>query len=139
MNKRFLALFTLGLTALLFLTVGILTAADVPVPDEVTIENQYEKDRKPPVKLTHKKHATDYGVSCEDCHHDYQGGKNVWKEGDEVKKCSACHDPENKQGNVDKLNNAYHQNCKDCHKELVKSGKSKDAPYRKCTKCHIKS
>ena len=84
------------LTAIVFVAVGALTAADVP--DEVTIENKgYAADKKGPVKLHHKKHQTDYKIACADCHHDYKDGKNVWKQGDPVKKCSACHDPVRKR------------------------------------------
>ena len=43
------------------------------------------------VTFTHKKHNVDYKIACADCHHDYKDGKNVWKDGDEVKRCDACH------------------------------------------------
>ena len=137
MNKRFLTLLMVVLAGLLFLTVGVLTAADVP--DEVVIDcTGYKKDKKGPVKLTHKKHSVDYKVACTDCHHEYKDGKNVYKEGDPVNKCSACHDPLKKQAKVKKLQNAYHRNCKNCHKALVKEGKSKKAPFKKCNDCHEK-
>ena len=139
MRNRFLALFIPVVAGLLFLAVGILSANDVPEPDEVLIQNLgYKKDRKGPVLLTHKKHIVDYKIACTECHHDYQDGKNVWKDEDPVKKCSACHDPLKKQGKVMKLNSAYHRNCKTCHKEICKADKTKHAPYKKCTKCHQK-
>jgi len=99
MKKRLLTLVMVVFTGLLFLTVGALIAADVP--DEVTIENKgYKKDKKGPVKLTHKKHhdANGHNVACTDCHHDYKDGKNVWKDADPVKKCSECHNPLKKEG-----------------------------------------
>jgi len=137
MNKRFLTLLMVVLAGLLFLTVGVLTAADVP--DEVVIDcTGYKKNKKGPVKLTHKKHSVDYKVACTDCHHEYKDGKNVYKEGDPVKKCGDCHDPLKKQGKIHKLQNAYHKNCKNCHKALVKEGKSKKAPFKKCNDCHEK-
>ena len=137
MNNRFLTLIMVVFAGMLFLTVGALTAADVS--DEVTIENEgYKKDKKGPVKLTHKKHSEDYKVACTDCHHDYKDGKNVWKDTDPVKKCSECHDPVKKQGNTKKLQLAYHANCKNCHKELVAKDSSKKAPFKKCTECHEK-
>ena len=137
MNKKLLSLLVVVFAGLLFLGVGVLTAADVP--DEVNIENQgYKKDKKGPVKLSHKKHSTDYKVACTDCHHDYKDGKNCWKEGDPVKKCGDCHDPQKKDGKVMKLQNAYHKNCKNCHKALVKEGKSDKAPFKKCNQCHAK-
>ena len=61
------------------------------------------------MKLTHKKHAADYKVKCADCHHEYKDGKNVWKDTDPVKKCSVCHDPEEKKGTADKLQNGLSQ------------------------------
>ena len=137
MDKKLLTLLMIIFTGLLFLTMGVLTAADVP--DEVTIQEEgYKKDKKGPVILSHKKHTVEYKVACADCHHEYKDGKNVWKEGDPVKKCSECHDPLKKQGNAMKLQSAYHKNCKNCHKALVTEGKSKTAPYKKCTGCHQK-
>lgn len=118
---------------LVFLALGVLTAADVP--DDILIENEgYKSDRKGPVKFSHKKHSTDYGAVCTDCHHEYEDGKNVWKEGQPVKKCSACHDPQKTEGDVKKLQTAYHTNCKDCHKQH----QDKNAPYKKCNDCHQK-
>ncbi|MDQ1333280.1 MAG: hypothetical protein QG552_230 [Thermodesulfobacteriota bacterium] len=137
MSKKLLTLLTVVLSGFLFLSVGILVAADAP--DEVVIENKgYAKDTKGPVKLTHKKHHADYKVACAECHHVIKDGKNVWKEGDKVQKCSACHNPEKKEGNVLKLNNAYHNNCKDCHKALEEAGKP-TGPFKKCNDCHQKA
>jgi len=137
MSKKLLTLLTVVLSGFLFLSVGILVAADAP--DEVVIENKgYAKDTKGPVKLTHKKHHADYKVACAECHHVIKDGKNVWKEGDKVQKCSECHNPEKKEGNVLKLNNAYHNNCKDCHKALEEAGKP-TGPFKKCNDCHQKA
>lgn len=136
MKRGTLTLVMVILTGLVFLAVGALTAADAP--DDILIENSgYKSDKKGPVKLSHKKHSTDYGAACTDCHHEYKDGKNVWKEGDPVQKCSACHDPEKTQGDAMKLQTALHTNCKDCHKEVAKAGK-KEAPYKKCNDCHQK-
>ena len=148
MTNRFIILFTAILTGLIFFTVGTLIAADKQVaPDEIMIENKgYKKDKKRPVHLTHKKHTDPtkdkgYGVACADCHHVYKDGKNVWKEGDHVDKCSKCHDiSKNTKENgvkVVKLQNAYHKNCKNCHKALKKEGKE-TGPFKKCNGCHKK-
>ena len=137
MNKRLLTLAMVIFAGLLFLTVGVLTAANVQ--DEVKIENKgYQKDKKGQVKFSHKKHHDDYKVACTECHHDYKDGKNVWKDADPVKKCSECHDPLKKKDKVMKLQNAYHRNCKNCHKAHVKDNPKSEAPYKKCTKCHLK-
>ena len=83
MKKRILTLVVVVLTGFLFITVGALTAADAP--DEIIIENGgYKADKKGGVKLTHKTHNMEYKVGCGECHHVYEGGKNVWKEGDPV-------------------------------------------------------
>ena len=149
MAKKFCILFTAILTGLVFFTVGTLIAADKQqvAPDEIMIENKgYKKDKKRPVLLTHKKHADPtkdkgYGIACADCHHVYKDGKNVWKEGDHVDKCSKCHDiSKNTKENgvkVIKLQNAYHKNCKNCHKALKKEGKE-TGPFKKCNGCHKK-
>ena len=135
MKKGWLSLITILLLGLVFATVGVLTAADVP--DKIIIDNKgYKKDTRPPVPLTHKKHHDEYGVACADCHHEYKDGQNVWKEGDPVKKCIDCHDPEKTDGNVLNLQNSFHRNCRDCHKDV--SGQGKDAPFKKCTDCHQK-
>ena len=105
------------------------------VSDEIIIENQgYETDRKKPVKFSHKRHMGEYDIACVKCHHVYQDGKNIWKEGDPVEKCADCHDPTEDQDDVMKLQTTYHNNCKNCHKEVSKEGK--EAPYQKCSDCH---
>jgi len=136
MKKSVLTLFFVILLGCLFFSISVLTAADVP--DDVTIENEgYKKDQKGSVHLSHKKHSTEYGVVCTDCHHDYIDGKNIWKEGDPVKKCIECHDPNKSEGKKKRLQLAFHTDCKDCHKEEKKAGK-KNTPITKCTDCHAK-
>jgi hypothetical protein len=103
--------------------------------DEIIIENQgYVNDRRKPVKLSHEKHSEEYGIACNSCHHVYKEGRNVWKEGDSVERCSVCHDPEEDKDNVIKLQSAFHNKCRNCHKEISQEGK--EAPYKKCTDCH---
>lgn len=137
MKKRVFNLMLVVLVGVMFGTVGVLTAAECEdAPDEVMIDNKgYASDKKGPVKLTHKKHAEEYGTACTDCHHVFEDGKNVWKEGDPVHKCSECHDYEKSEGGALKLQLAFHKNCKGCHKDAYKAGK-KDAPFRKCNDCH---
>jgi hypothetical protein len=106
-------------------------------PDEITLEDEgYKSNRRGPVYFSHLNHAEDYGVLCEDCHHHYQDGENVWEEGDPVKRCAECHDPRETKGKIKNLKLAFHKNCKNCHRELAKEGITKDAPYRKCSDCH---
>jgi len=136
MKKRYFTLMLVALVGVMFVSLGALTAADcTDVPDEVIIENDHGSDKKGPVKLSHKKHTEEYGVGCTDCHHVYKDGKNVWKEGDPIEKCSACHDAQKSDGNAKKLQLAFHSNCKDCHKEAFEKD-GKEAPFKKCNDCH---
>jgi hypothetical protein len=105
------------------------------IPEKLVINDQgYKSVKKGPVPFNHQAHAEDYGVACDECHHVYKNGKNVWEEGDQVQKCIACHDPRESKGDVKKLQIAFHRNCIDCHKE---SG-STEAPYKRCYGCHKK-
>ena len=109
-----------------------------PSLDIIIINNEgYERDRKGPVTFTHRKHALDYGVSCWKCHHDYEDGKNLWSPWGETLKCSECHMPSEDVDNVMNLQKAFHERCKNCHRELAKE-KKKTGPYRKCYGCHAK-
>jgi len=127
-----------------------LAPAQPEAPDDITIQSKiWPKKKKADVALSHKKHAEEYKIPCLDCHHVYKDGKNVWQQGQEVQKCEACHtcvkqgkalkeaSPEEKKLS---LLNAFHDNCKNCHKDTNK-GKSKEeqtAPT-KCTQCHPKA
>ena len=139
MGKRLLLLAMVALAGFAFISSGVLTAADLP--DDIMIENEgYTADKKGAVKLSHKKHNEKYKATCIDCHHEYEEGKNVWKQGDPVKKCSECHNPLQKEGDVMKLQNAYHKNCKNCHKAKNDQGEllHPNAPFKKCNDCHAK-
>jgi cytochrome c553 len=149
MKKNIFATYISILIGVIFITVGVLSAADVTtavktttaggatITNVLTIENKgYKEDKKGSVTFSHLKHSKDYKAACTDCHHVYDANvKNTWKEGNEVKTCVSCHDPEKDQGNAKKLQTAYHNNCKECHK---KSGKD-TAPSSKCNDCHAKS
>ncbi len=101
------------------------------VPDTFKISDPlFQKKTKAEVEFTHLKHTTDHKVKCEECHHAIQGGKNTWKEGDKVAKCASCHTFEKgKKDNMLGLQDAFHANCRDCHK------KEKKGP-QKCNECH---
>lgn len=136
MRKR--ALLLLAFMAGFMLMVGVYATA-TDVPDDIMIQNEgYKTNKKGPVPLSHKKHSVDYKIACTECHHEYEDGKNVWEEGKPVQKCAACHDPMAKKGNTDKLQNAYHKNCKNCHKELAAADPEIKVPYKKCNECHEK-
>lgn len=135
--KKIATMLVIAVFSIAFISVGVITAADcTDAPENITIDTKgYSSDKKGPVELSHKKHTDEYGAACTDCHHVFEDGKNTWKEGDPVQKCSECHDLEESKGKIKKLQLAYHKNCKDCHKDAAKEGKE-NAPYRKCNDCH---
>jgi cytochrome c553 len=124
----------------LVLGVAILAAfslanAATTAPDkDIVIHSSdvFTAPKQTPVTFSHAKHKD---AKCTDCHHEYKDGKNVWKEGQEVKKCSACHKLKD-EGKVVKLEKAYHNLCQNCHKALKKENK-KTGPTA-CAKCHPK-
>ena len=136
MRRNVLVLLGVIVSVAMFVGVGVLIAADAP--DEISIQSKaFETHKKGPVKLSHTKHVVDYKIACTECHHVFEGGKNVFKKGDPVQACSECHDPVTSKGKVKKLMLAYHKNCQGCHKDLEKAGKP-TGPTRKCNDCHEK-
>lgn len=149
MSKKALSSLTVFLTAILFLAVGSLIAADVP--DTITMESKvYPKHTKGLSTFSHKKHADHKDIGCADCHHVYKDGKNVWKEGDEVQKCEACHsEPAKPKGDKTKMSkaekikkyhkDALHANCKGCHKKMLdKTSEPGKTLLKGCNGCHPK-
>lgn len=136
MGKKIYILVGVILSIALFASIGVLKATEVP--DEFSIKSDaFATHKKGGVKFTHTKHAVNYKVACTECHHVFKEGKNVFKQGDPVQKCAACHDPVESKGKVKKLMLAYHKNCQGCHKELKKAGKT-TGPTTKCNDCHEK-
>jgi hypothetical protein len=120
---------------ILFVLFPVLNLFGSDAPEKLVLHDKgFASNRKGPVPFNHQAHAEDYGTACNDCHHVYKNGKNVWEEGDEVQKCTECHDPKESKGNVKKLQIAFHNDCRTCHKE---SG-SANAPYKRCYGCHKK-
>jgi hypothetical protein len=120
----------------------LVVMAQQKAPDTISIK-EFPTPTKAPVELTHKKHAEDYKIACSQCHHIYKDGKNVWKEGDPVEKCSKCHtnmviegekklSPEDQKLNL-KL--AFHNDCQGCHQKLKKDKPDSKAPVT-CAQCH---
>jgi hypothetical protein len=149
MKKRSLLVLAVAALGVVFLFAGVY--ATQQAPDSMTMESKvFKKHKKALVTLSHKKHNVDYKIGCADCHHVYKDGKNVWKEGDEVKKCDACHTeakaPKAKEGEpklskAEKIKKYYysaiHENCAGCHKANKKAGKEKPGPTA-CKECHPK-
>ena len=101
------------------------------VPSAFKIKDPaFQQYKKAPVYFTHKNHSENYRLACIECHHVYSNGINVFRAGDKVERCSMCHtSPKKNQGKLLSLYNAFHKNCRDCHKQAGRG------PL-KCNQCH---
>lgn len=120
--------------ALLVLVASPLSAQ----PDKIVFDplKIFGKSKRPAVAFAHNQHV-ELGLSCKDCHHVYEKGKNVLDEakleqGNQAIRCSACHGP---RFRID-LEEAFHDQCIGCHRRSQKE-KKKTGP-RFCGECHIK-
>jgi hypothetical protein len=118
-------LVTLGIMVLCT-TCLVFGALAEDMPEEITMDSKvYKTHKKSLVTWGHTQHAEDFDLACSDCHHRFEGGENVWEEGDAVEKCEACHsDPKQPRGKGlskgQKVGSHYwaiHDNCKGCHME----------------------
>ena len=101
-------------------------------PDKIILEGK----TRPAVTLPHNKHV-EAGLSCKDCHHIYENGKNILdesklEEGNQDIRCSACHGQKFRPN----LEQAFHNQCMGCHTRYQKE-KKKTGP-RFCGECHVK-
>ena len=147
MMKRSLGVaLIIAMAVSLFAVVGLYAGATVP--DVIEMNSPYEH-KKSLSKFTHKKHVTDYKITCGECHHDDKGQPlNDLKEGDSVQKCFECHTKPgeikgkkakglSKKEKREYHANAVHDNCLGCHRKYNKENKTK-AAVTKCTDCHPK-
>ncbi len=122
MDKKLISI----VAAILFLGSLFVLQGVFGQPDSITIDNPglYATDTYQGVQFGHKKHA-DVLKDCKKCHH-------TLKEGEKVKKCTACHTKDSK---VD-AKKAFHTTCRGCHRAMKKEGKATGPTP--CTKCHPK-
>jgi len=119
----------LGMLAL----VGARTGLPTVPPAEGLLQIQIpDGNRKPPVPFSHKVHEAQK-VACTQCHHDYQGRRNVWRQGQPVQPCRACHGLRSTARTLD-LKDAFHRQCKGCHLQLRQRGRL--AGPITCQGCH---
>jgi cytochrome c553 len=170
MNKRSLLLTaaTVGIAALFAAT---LIHAGTEVKEIIKLEDPaYKKHKKGVVHFEHKKHQDDYAQKypeyyknkCGECHHDKDNKPlSGLKEGDNVQKCIECHKiaaempkkdikamrakkvskKEIKSKKLEYHAEAYHYNCRGCHRlynKKYKPQKEKKAPTT-CVTCHPKA
>ncbi len=137
--------FTLSaaIALVLFVTAFVVTAHE-DVEDVFHIESTiWPNGTRGPVLFTHEKHAEDYSISCDQCHHVYVNGENIWQEGDPVDRCQTCHFEATVEGerrlppDDQKLNLklAFHNLCQDCHRAEVRKDRTSTAPTT-CRGCH---
>ena len=88
--------------------------------------------QKGPVPFSHARHER-AKVACTACHHEYRGRRNVWRPGQPVQKCEACHLAAPRANRLD-LKNAFHRQCKTCHGQRRAGGRP--AGPLKCADCH---
>ncbi len=128
------------ITGLVVLAAYVLAIAETKAPDKpYVIDNSdvFKPRKQTPVTFDHSKHKD---LACTTCHHDFKDGQNVWKEGEEVKKCSVCHKLD-ADGKIVKLYAAFHSaesehSCIGCHKKMKKE--QKKAGPTACAQCHPK-
>jgi Class III cytochrome C family len=134
MKTKWYKVLMITVAALMVLTGSPLRAQ----PDKIVLDNSKisgEKTR-PAVTLPHNKHV-EGGLSCKDCHHIYENGKNTLdesklEEGNKGIRCFACHGPKSRLN----LKKAFHNQCMGCHTRYQKE-KKKTGP-RFCGECHVK-
>jgi len=165
MNKKVLITVAMTVGAILFIAGGIYAAKEVP--ETIRLEDPaYAKHKKGIAILSHKKHQEDYAKAypefykngCGECHHDKDGKPlSNLKAGDDVQRCIECHKKlgempgkekkamrakklskkEQKSKKLEYQAEAFHYNCKACHKKYKKKTKKKNAPIT-CAQCHPK-
>ena len=162
MKKKYWIISAITVISILFIATGLYAGKEVK--DVIKLEDKaYEKHTKGIVTFSHKKHMKEYAEKhpelykngCGECHHADKDGKAVplknLKEGDDVKPCIECHKkpgyikgkeargltPEQKR---EYQANAFHDNCKGCHKAFNKKmklkSKDKGAAPVTCKQCH---
>ena len=132
---------TKGRTFLMISVAALMIFTGSPLqaqPNKIILDHSkdFVKKGRPPVPFPHNRHV-EAGLSCKDCHHVYENGKNVLdesklEEGNQGGRRSACH---LSRSRID-LQQAFHNQCMGCHKQFLKE-KKKTGP-RFCGECHLR-
>lgn len=112
-------------------------------PADITITGDPDAKKPKPAVFPHKAHQDK--LKCAECHHGMgEDGKQVaYTEGQEIGKCSSCHNKEKLAGKtmgklkLDTMKGAGHGNCLACHKKLKKENPDLKT-IAKCATCHPK-
>jgi hypothetical protein len=116
---------------------------EMPPAEILILSPLWKEHTRPGVAFTHENHERKYRVACNECHHIYENGKNVWKKGMPVSKCEVCHNEGTVKGETKlspdvkkkNLKLAFHGNCQGCHRKLKREDSESKAPTV-CSKCH---
>lgn len=128
----------------------VMTADDIPddILDEIPDVFDYSfeevdaiKIYAGPVEFQHAGHVTDYGLSCNACHHTLEEGEMEVEE-----HCSDCHAESgfirgreaeglSEEEMVEHYLNALHAQCINCHKQKKIEDRKRKIPIG-CTQCH---
>jgi len=112
-----------------FAVVGVSSANDKG-PAEIILKA--EKGTKP-ATFPHADHQAKN--PCTECHHSKgaDGKKAAYVEGQDIAKCSTCHNADLANEKLNSFKKAAHVRCKGCHKAKKAEGAS-----TKCGTCHKK-
>jgi hypothetical protein len=126
---------TIGCRVLMMTTFFLLVSA-APLlwaqPEKIVLEGR----TRPAVTFPHQRHM-EAELSCKDCHHLYENGKNILdesklEEGNKDLRCVACHG----RGSRLNLEEAFHNQCIGCHRKAQRENKKAVPQY--CGGCHIR-
>ncbi|MDR2017884.1 MAG: cytochrome c family protein [Syntrophobacterales bacterium] len=110
---------------LVFASVFATTFCDVSWAQEKTptktMSIKAEGAKMAAVPFSHQTHADKDRITCNICHHKA-------KEGKQYKKCVDCHSLKDTNNDAPAAKDAFHKQCQNCHKEIMK----------KCNECHKK-
>ena len=165
MNNKLMVL-VIVVSVALFAAGGIFAKA---VPDIINLEDPaYKEHKRGVVEFSHGKHQKEYAEKypefykngCGECHHDENNKPlSSLKEGDDVQRCIECHKKlgevpsklkkewrkkkvkkdERKKMELEYHAEAFHDNCRGCHKKYNKKYKPANKAPTTCNKCHPKA
>jgi len=147
----------IALTSLVLLSVSVGASREGPPPEVIRFEGTTGRPFEAPgvyprvysgrVEFPHGRHVSDYGVTCEVCHHADSFDPAAGMDSEvEITRCVDCHDaPGLVYGRqVDEMDgddllmhraNVMHQRCRGCHEESSAENRSIVAPIA-CRGCH---
>ncbi|MCP4688237.1 MAG: cytochrome c3 family protein [Desulfobacterales bacterium] len=120
--------------AIVLFVVGVLCYAAFPAKSPENPVRLMLTNAAGNILFDHKMHTSDegYGLSCTDCHHDYEE-----EEGSAPEACGECHEPEPDEDDdtaAMKRKDAFHTQCIGCHEDI---GAGPSTGSEACAQCHV--